>query len=60
MASDVTVPEGLYLEDGDIDRATFEARVNALPSGHRPYALAIYANAVASKIKLAAGTDDSC
>jgi len=58
--NDVTIPEGLYLEDGDVDRATFEARINALPSAHRPYALAIYANAVTSKIKLAAGTDDSC
>jgi hypothetical protein len=44
------VPEGLYLEDGDCDRAEFEARINALPEAHRPYALAIYANAVVSKL----------
>lgn len=57
---DGAVPEGLYLEEGDVDRSEFEARINALPAAHRPYALATYANAVDSKIKLAAGTDDSC
>lgn len=44
------VPEGLTLEAGDCKRADFEARINALPEAHRPYALAIYANAVASKL----------
>lgn len=43
-------PEGLYLEKGDISREEFEARINALPEEHRPYALAIYANAVVSKM----------
>lgn len=43
-------PEGLYLEEGDCDRAGFEARMEALPEAHRPYALAIYANAVVSKL----------
>jgi 1-acyl-sn-glycerol-3-phosphate acyltransferase len=44
------VPEGLYLEEGDCSRAEFEARIDALPEAHRPYALAIYANAVVSKL----------
>jgi 1-acyl-sn-glycerol-3-phosphate acyltransferase len=44
------VPENLYSEDGDISREEFEARINALPEDHRPYALAIYANAVVSKM----------
>ena len=46
-------PEGLYLEDGDCSREQFEARINAMPEAHRPYALAIYANAVVSKLDLA-------
>ena len=40
----------LYLEEGDCSQADFEARINALPAEHRPYALAIYANAVVSKL----------
>lgn len=43
-------PEGLYVEEGDCSREEFEARINALPEGHRAYALAIYANAVVSKL----------
>ena len=57
---DSEIPEGLYLEEGDIDCSEFEARINAMPAALRPYALATYANAVDSKIKLAAGTEDSC
>ena len=54
------IPDDLYLEEGDSDRASFEARINAMPDAHRPYALAIYANAVASKLALAGGAGDSC
>lgn len=43
-------PKDLYLEEGDFSREQFEARINALPEEHRPYALAIYANAVVSKM----------
>jgi hypothetical protein len=52
---DATIPEGLYLEEGDVSREQFEARINALPQAHRPYALAIYSNAVVSKLESAAG-----
>ncbi len=45
------LPAGLYTEEGDTSRAAFEARIDALPSSHRPYALDIYANAVNSKLK---------
>ncbi len=44
------LPEGLYLEDGSIDDTDFDARIDALPEAERPYALAIYANAVTSKL----------
>ena len=44
----------LYLEDGDCSREEFEQRMEALPEAHRPYALAIYANAVVSKLDQAA------
>ena len=43
-------PDNLYSEEGDVTREEFEARINALPPEHRPYALAIYANAVVSKM----------
>lgn len=43
-------PENLYLEEGDCSREEFEQRINALPEEHRPHALAIYANAVVSKL----------
>jgi hypothetical protein len=47
---DAPVPDNVYMEDGDCDRAQFEQRIEAMPAGHRPYALAIYANAVTSKL----------
>jgi len=43
-------PENLYSEPGDVSREAFEARIDAMPEAHRPYALAIYANAVLSKL----------
>ena len=43
-------PENLYREEGDVSRAEFEARIQAMPEAHRPYALAIYANAIVSKL----------
>ena len=43
-------PENVYVEQGDCSRESFEERINALPEAHRPYALAIYANAVVSKM----------
>ena len=58
--ADSLLPENLYLEEGDCSDAEFEARINALPEAQRPYALAIYANAVVSKQALAAGDLASC
>lgn len=43
-------PQGLYLEEGDCTREQFLARIDAMPEEHRPYALAIYANSVLSKM----------
>jgi hypothetical protein len=54
--ADAPVPDDLYLEEGDCSQAEFEARIAALPEAHRPYALAIYANAVVSKLALADGS----
>jgi hypothetical protein len=51
--ADAPVPGDLYLEEGDCSLADFEARINAMPEAHRPYALGIYANAVVSKLALA-------
>jgi hypothetical protein len=58
----VSVPEHCNLEAGSCSLAQFEARMEALPLDHRPFALAIYANAVTSKLALAkaAGCDSSC
>jgi hypothetical protein len=57
---DVSLPEELYLEEGETSREEFEARIHALAEGERPYALAIYANAVTSKLALMDGTNPSC
>ncbi|AQA17982.1 glycerol acyltransferase [Halioglobus japonicus] len=46
------IPEDFYSEDGDCTRAEFEARINAMPEAHRPFALAIYANVVMNKLDL--------
>jgi 1-acyl-sn-glycerol-3-phosphate acyltransferase len=54
--ADAPVPDDLYLEEGDCSQAEFEARIAAMPEAHRPYALAIYANAVVSKLALADGS----
>ncbi|MDO8861747.1 1-acyl-sn-glycerol-3-phosphate acyltransferase [Haliea sp. E1-2-M8] len=51
----VSIPDNLALEDGSCSRAQFEARIEALPVAHRPFALAIYGNAVTSKLGLAGG-----
>ena len=54
--ADAPVPDDFYLEEGDCSQAEFEARIGAMPEAHRPYALAIYANAVVSKLALADGS----
>jgi len=58
--ADAPVPDDLYLEEGDCNQAEFEARIAAMPEAHRPYALAIYANAVVSKLALANGSPAPC
>ena len=47
--------DDLYVEDGDVTEAEFNARIDALPADHRDYALRIYANAVVSKLNAAEG-----
>jgi hypothetical protein len=54
------LPESLTTEPGDCTREQFAERITALPEPHRPYALAIYANAVVSKLALRAGDVPSC
>lgn len=44
------MPDTLYQEQGSCSREVFSARINAMPEAYRPYALAIYANAVTSKL----------
>ncbi|MHA7814836.1 MAG: 1-acyl-sn-glycerol-3-phosphate acyltransferase [Pseudohaliea sp.] len=43
-------PAGLVCEGGSVSAAAFRARMEAIPAEHRPYALAIYANAVRSQL----------
>lgn len=57
---DAPLPDNLYLEDGDCSEQEFEARIAAMPEPHRPYALAIYANAVVSKLAFAQDTAAPC
>ena len=47
---DAAVPDDLYLEEGDCSAEQFAARIAAMPEAHRPHALAIYANALVSKL----------
>jgi len=54
------LPETLTAEPGDCGREEFSRRIAALPAPHRPYALAIYANAVESKLALRAGAAPPC
>jgi hypothetical protein len=42
--------EHLFAEEGDVGKQAFRERIEAMPEAHRPYALAIYANAIASKL----------
>jgi hypothetical protein len=58
--ADVPLPEDLNLEEGDCSEEEFRARIDALPEAHRPHALGIYANAVASKLALAGGALSPC
>lgn len=48
------LPSGVRVEEGVCDEVQFNARIDALPEAQRPYALAIYANAVTSKLERAA------
>jgi 1-acyl-sn-glycerol-3-phosphate acyltransferase len=54
------LPQSLVVPEGSCTEAQFNARVDALPEAHRPYALAIYANAVVSKLERLAATDVTC
>ncbi|MEH6591308.1 MAG: 1-acyl-sn-glycerol-3-phosphate acyltransferase [Halioglobus sp.] len=45
---DVAIPGDVFLEQGSCSQEHFEARINAMPEAHRPYALAIYANALSA------------
>ena len=50
----------LHVEEGDYSEAAFDARIEAMPAAHRPFALNIYANAVVSKLALADGSLTHC
>ena len=54
------LPATLTAEPGDCTREQFEQRINAMPAPHRPYALAIYANVVVSKLALIASKSAPC
>ena len=54
------LPDTLTAEPGDCTREEFERRINTMPEPHRPYALAIYANAVVSKLALRADMFAPC
>ena len=57
---DALVSHELNMEDGDCSEEAFEARIDAMPEAHRPYALGIYANAVVSKLTLADRSQTPC
>jgi Acyltransferase len=45
------IPGDVFLEQGSCSQEQFEARINAMPEAHRPYALAIYANALSGSVR---------
>jgi len=47
------LPANASVEAGDCGEDEFNARIDALPEAHRPFALGIYANAVVSKLSAA-------
>lgn len=57
---DPQLPKDVFVEEGACSEAQFHARIDAMPEGHRPHALAIYANAVVSKLERAAAQTESC
>jgi len=54
------LPATLSVEPGDCSREQFEQRIAAMPGPQRPYALAIYANAVVSKLAQRSGSPGPC
>ena len=58
--ADQPLPKELHMESGDCSEEAFTTRIDALPEAHRPYALGIYANAVVSKLALAARSSSPC
>jgi hypothetical protein len=48
------IPQALKVVDGGCSEAEFQQRMRAIPAPQRNFALAIYANAVTSKLRLAA------
>ncbi len=54
------LPQSLAVPEGSCTEAQFNDRIDALPEAHRPHALAIYANAVVSKLERLAAADVSC
>tara|TARA_R110001592_G_scaffold295594_2_gene565753 strand:- start:113333 stop:114553 length:1221 start_codon:yes stop_codon:yes gene_type:complete len=54
------LPATFTVEPGDCSREQFERRIGAMPEEHRPFALAIYANAIVSKLALITGSPTSC
>jgi hypothetical protein len=54
------LPETLNVEPGECSREQFERRIASMPEAHRSYALAIYANAIVSKLSMNATAPSPC
>ncbi len=54
---DAPLPGQYTAAESSCSEAGFKARINAMPEAHRPYALAIYANAVVSKLQYTEADD---
>ena len=54
------LPDTLTVEPGDCSREQFERRIAAMPREHQPFALAIYANAIESKLALQTAASAPC
>jgi len=57
---DAPLPDDALVEEGVCDEPEFQARIDAMPEAQRPHALAIYANAVVSKLDRASAPSAPC
>jgi len=60
FGASANIPASLAVGKGSCSEAEFNARIDALPEAHRPYALAIYSNSLVSKLERMSAESPPC